>query len=78
MVDRDRNRVCRLCGASLDGMRVDATYCSPAHRVEGNRLKAILSGSSSAPYSSVAERLHAGHSRTWSFLGPSPSEELAP
>ena len=32
---------CPICGASLDGLRSDATYCSPACRMEASRLRRL-------------------------------------
>jgi hypothetical protein len=62
-------RACRLCGASLMGRRPHARYCSGACRAEASRLRAILRGSKSSPYSSVAERLKVAEKRTRGLLG---------
>jgi hypothetical protein len=53
-----------MCGYSLAGYRRDARACSGACRAEASRLKAILNGSKSVPYSSLAERLDAAQKRT--------------
>jgi hypothetical protein len=37
-------RVCAVCGASLEHLRSDATYCSPAHRVEASRRRRLQAG----------------------------------
>lgn len=50
-------KVCALCGASLDGFRPDARFCDPSCRVEAGRIRAILSPANPEPYLSVAERL---------------------
>lgn len=34
-------RTCSICGAALDGLRRDATYCSPAHRMEASRRRRL-------------------------------------
>jgi hypothetical protein len=57
-------RNCVLCGASLKRYRRHARYCSGACRAEASRLRAILNGSESVPYSSIAERMDAAQKRT--------------
>jgi hypothetical protein len=37
-------RTCPICGTSLDRLRRDASYCSPAHRVEASRRRRLESG----------------------------------
>jgi pilus assembly protein CpaF len=66
---------CVLCGVSLDGRRRGARHCSAACRAEASRLRAILSGRGSGPYSSVASRLSAMQKRTRSALDPSTDQE---
>jgi hypothetical protein len=46
-------RVCVVCGAPLEGRRVDARHCGGPCRAEASRLKAILSGRGSGSHSSV-------------------------
>jgi hypothetical protein len=60
-------RVCRLCGAPLGDRRRDALYCSDAHRAEAGRIRAILSGSPTTIYPSLAHRIEASQRRTQSF-----------
>ncbi len=58
------DRVCALCGASLQGRRSDAIFCSPSHRAEGSRLSRLLRSETVDGYSSVMERLEAIQKRT--------------
>jgi hypothetical protein len=62
-------RVCRVCGFRLDAYRRDARSCSAACRAEASRLRAILNGSGSVPYSSIAERVDAARKRTRQLSG---------
>jgi hypothetical protein len=62
------NRVCSLCGASLDGRRPHARFCSRACRVEAGRIRAILGPSNPEPYASVAERLEAAQKASKTLL----------
>jgi hypothetical protein len=48
-------RVCVVCGATLDGRRVDALVCGPACRRERSRILAILSGQPAKPYATLAQ-----------------------
>jgi hypothetical protein len=50
-------RVCITCGGSLAGHRKDARCCSASCRVEASRFRAILNGTDTGPYRSIAERL---------------------
>lgn len=50
-------RVCITCGGSLSGHRKDARCCSASCRVEVSRFKAIINGTGTGPYRSIAERL---------------------
>jgi hypothetical protein len=50
-------RCCRLCGASLEGKRSHARFCTPAHRAEAARLRRILSAAEPGKYPSVHHRL---------------------
>jgi hypothetical protein len=78
-----RTKVCALCAASLDGLRPDARFCSPACRVEAGRIRAILSPSNHEAWASLRSRLEAaqkasegllaGGGQTLSKAGP-PSE----
>jgi hypothetical protein len=49
------NRVCPVCGASLEGRKRDAVYCSPGCRREQGRIRAVLTGRSDGPYSSLGD-----------------------
>jgi hypothetical protein len=62
-------RVCLLCGECLEGRCPQARYCSDPCRAEASRLRAILKGRNSGPYSSVAQRLRAFQNRTSRALG---------
>ena len=64
MADLPSRRTCLVCGGSIDRYRRHARYCSGACRAEASRLRAILNGSESVPYSSIAERLDAAQKRT--------------
>lgn len=52
-----QDRVCVVCGNSLARRRKDARCCSASCRAEASRFKAILSGTYSGRYRSIAERL---------------------
>ena len=52
-------RRCALCGASLEGRRADARYCSSACRVEAWRLRRLLEGRPVGRYATAADRLAA-------------------
>jgi hypothetical protein len=56
-------RVCVMCGVPLVGRRADALHCSPGCRREASRLRAILSGSGSGPYGSIAQKLGVARKR---------------
>ena len=60
--------VCALCGASLEGHRVDARYCGGPCRALASDFGRILDGDPNAPYSSVAERLARANPRTRKLL----------
>jgi hypothetical protein len=62
-------RVCVVCGVSLDGRRSGALHCSPGCRREASRLRAILSGSGSGPYGSVMEKLGVARKRAKPPMG---------
>lgn len=49
------NRVCPVCGASLEGRRRDAIYDRPACRREGNRLLRLAAGEPDTGYRSLDE-----------------------
>lgn len=49
------NRVCPVCGASLDGRRSDAIYDTPACRREANMIARQLSGEPDTGYRSLDE-----------------------
>jgi hypothetical protein len=57
-------RVCRVCGDSLEGRRRQARYCDGLCRAEAARIRAILEGSSRAPYPSLDQRVRAARKRT--------------
>jgi hypothetical protein len=46
-------RCCAVCGASLDGRRPQALYCSGACRADASRLRRLLSGQEVDGYRSV-------------------------
>lgn len=50
-------RSCLICGGSLKGHRKDARCCSASCRAELSRVKAIVNGTNTGPYRSLAERL---------------------
>lgn len=52
-------RVCVVCGRSMDGKRKDALCCSGPCRAERGRLLAILEGRDGGPYAFVVARLDA-------------------
>lgn len=52
-------RVCVICGASLEGKRQGALCCSGPCRAERGRLLTILDGRESGPYACVVARLDA-------------------
>ena len=52
-------RRCEFCGASLEGHRRDARFCSSAHRTEAWRLARLLSGRPVGRYRTVADRMAA-------------------
>lgn len=52
-----RMRVCIICGRPLVNHRAHARACSASCRAEASRLKAIMEGTYSGRYRSVAERL---------------------
>jgi hypothetical protein len=56
-------RRCAVCGASLDGRRRDAVYCSPGCRREQGRIRAVLAGRSDGPYSTLADLAERRQSR---------------
>lgn len=62
-------RVCALCGEPIENLRRQARFCGDAHRVEANRLVAILSGSPNARYPSLRHRLNAAKNRTRALYG---------
>ena len=53
--DAEARRCCAVCGASLDGRRVDATVCGAACRRERTRLRSLLSGASVEGHPSLAD-----------------------
>lgn len=59
--------VCVLCVESLTGKRRQARYCGPDHSAEAARLRAILQGSPTADYASLAHRFRAARKRTVEF-----------
>jgi hypothetical protein len=69
------NRVCVMCGTDLRAHRSDATTCGGACRAERSRLLGILSGKSSGPYYSIAQRLKANAKRTQSLLDVFPEHQ---
>lgn len=48
---------CSICGASLDGRRPQARYCSGACRAEASRIRRIVSGAQPDGFASLAQRL---------------------
>jgi len=52
-------RRCAFCGASLEGRRADARYCSTACRVESWRLRRLLEGRPVGRYATAADRMAA-------------------
>jgi len=52
-------RTCAVCGASLEGKRRDAVYCSKGHRTEAWRLRRLLAGRPVGRYATFADRLAA-------------------
>lgn len=62
-------RVCTICGHPLLKRRSHARVCSGSCRAEASRLKAIIDGTYTGSYRSVAERL--AKSRSTSPLGKS-------
>lgn len=42
--DLKPGRRCPICGAALDGLRRDATYCAPACRIEASRRRRLEAG----------------------------------
>lgn len=57
-------RVCVVCGVSIATRRRQARFCSGSRRAEASRIQAILSGSGTQPYRSLAERLDVRRNRT--------------
>lgn len=49
-------RSCAVCGASLEGQRSHARFCSGACRAEASRLRRIIAGEGADGYGSVLER----------------------
>lgn len=66
-----RSEVCALCGASLDGLRPDARFCSRPCRVEAGRIRAILSRSNPEAWVSLRSRLEAGQKASEGLLAGS-------
>lgn len=62
-------RVCVICGGSLDGMRKDALCCCGPCRAERGRLIAILEGREGGPYACVVARLDALENRARGATG---------
>lgn len=50
---------CPVCGASLDGRRADAVYCSNGCRQEAYRFRRLLAGRPVGRYVSVSDRMAA-------------------
>lgn len=69
MDDTSDERVCVVCGGSLDGKRKDALCCSGPCRAERGRLLAILEGREGGPYACVVARLEALHNRAAGATG---------
>lgn len=69
MPSRSECRVCTICGSPLIKHRAHARVCSASCRAEASRLKAIIDGSYTGSYRSVAERL--SRARISSPLGKS-------
>lgn len=66
---RSHERVCTICGGSLVKHRAHARACSASCRAEASRLKAIIDGTYTGSYRSIAERL--SKTRATSPLGKS-------
>ncbi len=50
-------RECVLCGAPLDGRRVDARFCTSVCRAEASRIRAVLDGREPDGYPTLPDRL---------------------
>lgn len=62
----DGERLCGLCGTSIEGRRRHARFCSGACRAEASRLRRILSGSEADGFGSIAARVASmGRNRTY-------------
>jgi len=59
---------CPVCDEALIGRRSDARFHSDSCKAEASRLVRILQGEPVQGYSSLADRLAAGHRRTWGLL----------
>ncbi len=57
-------RLCAICGASLDGRRAHARYCSGACRAEASRLRRIVAGQEPDGFRTLADRLRRQRNRT--------------
>lgn len=57
-------RVCPACGASLEGRRADARYCTGACRAEASRLERLLAGKPVDGYTSLIEYMDSPQKRT--------------
>lgn len=57
-------RTCPICGADLDGLRSDATYCSPACRIEASRRRRLGAGEPVEGYPTLAAYLERRQRRT--------------
>jgi hypothetical protein len=55
---------CALCGKPLVGLRADARYCSPSHRIEASRRRRLSQGQNVDGYQTLDEYLGRRSRRT--------------